>query len=180
MVGQASSHRGGPLQPRPLRAGRSVQAEAVVGPAPVVATPDQPHAGLERRERVGERATATHQRGQVAAEGGIQPLDVAGVDAGAGPGRVEHRADGLGCAAHDPLADADDVALGIALDDLPDQQAWLDDEAWTAATAGVDGAPMPRIWLAVCQMDSGHSLGAASTAPSYLAVSGRRSRLHAP
>ena len=59
-------------------------AQAVMGPAEVVGGADQPHAGDEGRLGAGDGPTSPGEGREVGAEGGVEPLDVGGVDDGAG------------------------------------------------------------------------------------------------
>ena len=127
--------------------GRGELAEAVVGPAEVVGGADQPHAGGEGRLGAGDGPTAPGERREVGAEGGVEPLDVGGVDDGAGGGRRQDRLDAGQGAADDPAGDADDVPLGRVLDDLGELEPVragpaVDDRAARCGSAG--GRPSGR------------------------------------
>ena len=141
VVRQSRRHGRRPLQPLASAPGRRLQAETGVGPADVVARADQPHARVQRGHRVGDRATAADQGCQMAAESRVEPLDLGGVDARPGRGRVQHGPDRRGRPAHDPLAGAHHPALGGAFDQLPDQQVGRDLQARAAGAPGADGVP---------------------------------------
>src|SRR5205085_5802555 len=93
-------------------------AEAVVGPAEVVGGADQPHAGGEGSVGAGDGTASTGEWRKVGAEGGVEALDVGGVDDGARGGRRHHGLDAGQGAVDDAAGDADDVALGGVLHDL--------------------------------------------------------------
>jgi len=87
-------------------------------PAEVVGGADQPQAGGEGGLGVSDRPAPSGQWREVGAEGGVEPLDVGGVDDGAGGGRRQHGLDAGQGAVDDAASDADDVAPGGVLDDL--------------------------------------------------------------
>src|SRR4051794_30719376 len=111
MIGEAGGHGGGgggALLGGDVRGGRgggglwgarrvggamvgSGWGGVVVGPAEVEGGPAQPHAGGEGRLGASDGSTATGERCEVGAEGGIQALDVGGVDDGSRGGRRQHR-----------------------------------------------------------------------------------------
>ena len=72
-------------------------------------------------------------------EGGVQALDVGGVDDRAGGRRRQHRLDAGQGTANDPARDADDVPPGRLLDDLGEL------EARRAGPAADDRAARSRI-----------------------------------
>jgi hypothetical protein len=61
MMRQARHHRGCALLPLPGRAWRRRQPEALMEPAEVVATADQPHPRRQRRLGVGDSPPPAHQ-----------------------------------------------------------------------------------------------------------------------
>ena len=131
MIGEAGGHGGSALVPLGEGIVGSALAEAVVGPAEVVGGADQPHAGREGRLGASDGPTATGERCEVGAEGGVEPLDVGRVDDGAGRGRRQDRLDaGLG-PRPDPARDPDDVPLGCVLDDLSELEPVGQDQPWT-------------------------------------------------
>jgi hypothetical protein len=117
MIGEASRHRWCARLPFARGSRWSELAEAVMGPADVVGGPDQPHASGEGGLGPGDGTTPSGQRREVGPEGGVEPLDVRGVDDGAGRGRRQDRLDaGLG-PLQDPARDPDDMPLGCMFDD---------------------------------------------------------------
>ena len=141
MVGEPGRHGWRPEEPLPRRVVGSELAQAVVRPAEVVGGADQPHAGGEGRRRVGDRPPPAGQWHEVGAEGGVEPLDVGGVDDGAGGGRGQDRLDAVQGATHDPARDPDDVPLGGVLDDLGELEPVRQDQARTPAPPGADRLP---------------------------------------
>jgi hypothetical protein len=87
-------------------------------PAEVVGTPHQIHPSGQHRFFVGKGASSAHQRSQCAAKGGIESLNVGGIDTGATARFGQHGGDGLGSAARYTMRHPDDPSPGIALDDL--------------------------------------------------------------
>jgi len=106
-VGQPGGHRRRALQPALARAD-SPQAQRLVRPAVVVGQPEQVQPALDERHALGRRAPAAHQRGEAFAQGGVEPLDVGGVDGHAAVAGSQRCGDGSlrphDDAAHDPLA----------------------------------------------------------------------------
>jgi len=152
VIGEAGGHGRGARVPRPWRVGGGESAEAVVGPAEVVGRADQPHAGGESRPGASDGATATGERREVGAAGGVEALDVGRVDHGAGRRRGQHRLDAgqgaLDDAAGDPACpDAGgDMALGGVFDNpsassgqaLGELEAGGQHQPWTTTPPGPD------------------------------------------
>ena len=81
MVGQGSGHSRRALNPLvTMAADRETEAEAVMKIAEIVATTNDVHAGHERLGLLGQGAGAPGQPGKAGAKGGVEPLDVSGVD----------------------------------------------------------------------------------------------------
>ena len=139
MVGEAGRHGWGAEEPLPRGVVGSELAQAVVGPAEVVGGADQPHAGDEGRLGASDRPAPSGERREVGAEGGVEALDVGGVDDGAGGGRRQDRLDAGQGAANDPAGDADDVPLGRVLDDLGELEPVGQDQPRTTAPPGEIG-----------------------------------------
>ena len=93
-------------------------------PTEVVGTPHQIHPGGQHRFGVGDGASSACQRSQGAAKGGIEPLDIGGVDNGSARGS-EHLGNGRGSPSHHAVHNLDYATPGIGLDDLADEQARL-------------------------------------------------------
>src|SRR4051794_16497601 len=115
MIGEPGRHGWGARGPLPRSVWWGEQAEAVVGPAEVVGRADQPHAGREGGLGAGDGTTAPSERREVGAEGGVETLDVGGVDDGAGVRRGHDGLDTGQGAMDDAASDADDVAFGGVL-----------------------------------------------------------------
>ena len=116
----------------------SALAQAVVGPAEVVGGADEPHAGGEGGLGASDRPAPSGERREVGAEGGVEPLDVGGVDDGAGGRGGQDRLDAGQGAVQDPARDPDDAPLGGVLDDLGELEPIRQNEPRTPAAPGVD------------------------------------------
>src|SRR6266496_735971 len=115
MIGEAGRHGWGALVPFPRCAGCGEQAAAVVGPAAGVGGADQPHAGDEGRLGAGDGTTPSGERCEMGTEGGVEPLDVGGIDDGASRRRRQDRLDTVEGVVNDAVRDPDDVALAECL-----------------------------------------------------------------
>ncbi len=142
MIGQPGRHGGSALQIA-LASPDGVEAQAVVGPAPVVDTADEPHPTLEQGRAMSGGAAATDQRRKLGAQECIEPLDVGRVDRGAASAgkRLE---DGLLGPDHDAAHDVLAAAALVTLDDLGEQEALRPDEPGPAAASGALRDPEDR------------------------------------
>ena len=75
---------------------------------------------------------------KVGAEGRVEPLDIGGVDDGAGGRRGQDRLDAVRGPAHDPASDPDDVPLGGMLDDLGKLERIGQHQRWPTPSPGAD------------------------------------------
>jgi hypothetical protein len=81
VIGEPRSLSRGSFDPSPVLGGvASYQPQRAMRSAEVVDRPDQPHARLQRRSLTRRRTSPAHQRSQPRAKGGLQPLDIRGVD----------------------------------------------------------------------------------------------------
>src|SRR4051794_35985744 len=138
MIGEPGRDGWGALEPLPRNMVGSEQTQAVVGPAEVVGGPDEPHPGGEGRLGARDGSSASGEGREVGAEGGIEPLDVGGVDNRPGGRRREDGLDASQGAAHDPAGDADEVPPGGVLDDLGELEPVRQDQPWTTAPSSAD------------------------------------------
>ena len=93
MVGETGQIGRCAAEPLPRSVVGSEVAEAVVGPAEVVGGADQPHAGGEGRLGASDGPAPSCERREMSTEGGVEPLDVGGVDDGAGGRGSQDRLD---------------------------------------------------------------------------------------
>jgi len=144
MIGEPGRHRGRALLPLAAGAHGREPAEAVVWPAEVVGAADQIHPRGQRVGLVGDGSTPPHQRGERAAKGRVEALDVRGVDAVAGGRRRQHGRDRGRRPLHDARLHTDDPSLDVLLDHLAQQEAGGQHQPWAAAPPCVDwGAEHP-------------------------------------
>ncbi len=115
------------------------KTQSTMRPAEVVDGAHQPHPRLKRRLLTHHRpATPAHQRSQPGAKGGLQPLDIRGVDhrllsALGGPQPLSHLSLRT---AHDAPENSNHPPLGVAFDGLSDHDSFRQKESRTAALSG--------------------------------------------
>ena len=91
--------------------------------AEVVHAADEVHPQLQRLDPVDQAPAPTHQAGQPAAERGVEPLDVRGVDLLACPGPLQHPVDPPEAPPDDTPDDPDQTPTAVVLDDLAQEEA---------------------------------------------------------
>src|SRR5512135_1171520 len=136
MIRQPGRHRRRPLLPLAPQLRVGGDPEAVVDPAEVVRTPDQVHPRSQRVRSSGDRPATAGQLTKGTAERRVEPLDVRRVNPRPGPGRREHRGDGLGGPPDYPAGDGDEASSGVVLDHLAQEQPGRGHQPWPARTAG--------------------------------------------
>src|SRR5918999_1664784 len=120
MIRPTGSHRWRTLLPLGRAYRNSLPKAAMLG-AEVIYAAHQVHPQLQRLDPVGQATAPTHQAGQPAAERGVEPLDVRGVDLLPRPGPLQHPVDPPEAPPDDTPDDRHQTATAVVLDHLAQQ-----------------------------------------------------------